>query len=259
MTVDQYLLFFRLRTSNCPCMLSVIHCACMQEFLVWCRVRSPSVYCVSVPGSDSGRAPLSLLPSLPFPRKSGLRSGVRGRAGTSGKHICGPRARREEGVRPSPRLPPSLKVRAAGALFWGISARPEVRGGRWGDSRGGRNAAVRTGPGSRPSRPRRARTGGGPRGLSRRDPGGGPHVPRGCLGGPRLPAAPPHLPRRPPGAEPVPRLGPRGLRAPDLGWEPRPRQRSRGASLPTASGLAAFACVLPLPPGKGSFVSAGSC
>lgn len=174
-------------------------------------VRNSVRLCVSVPGSDFRRA-LSLLPSLPFLGKSGLRSVGGGGPGHL-ESTSGPRdARREEGVPglPSPGSLPSLKVRAAGAWLGGSSAGRKC-GGRWGDSRGGRNAAVRTGPGPDPSRPRAPLRGGGPRGLSRRDPGGGFSPPRQVPGGPRPPRPTLTPSGSPPRGRPVPRLDPRGL------------------------------------------------
>ena len=111
-----------------------------------------------------GAAPLCFHPSRSLGKRE-LRSGV-----GEGRHIWKAHLAREpagrEGV-PGPFAPAPSLPQGAGrwGLARGISAGRKCGGARWGDSRGGRNAAVGTGPGSRPLPPAGSFTGGGPRGL----------------------------------------------------------------------------------------------
>lgn len=207
--------------------------------------------CVSVPRSDSGRAPspsISLIPSekaRAWEEEDGRRRSGSGEgeglciweahlewAGSSG----GGRARWRGRV-PGPSIPALLVLKVPSEPEEGgilrrapPSRHRKCRSGRGhpGDSRGGRNAAVGTGPGSKtPSRPEALWTGStSPCAVTL----AGPHVPGGWTG-PRLPA--------PSGSRlgavlPLPRR--RGLRpgwAPDLGCGLPPGQQRWGASLPT--------------------------
>lgn len=158
----------------------------------------------------------------------------------SGKHIwSGPAW--GEGV-PGPFIPalPSVKVLVP-ELEKGdpgpLPQRPvEVGGLPLTHSRGGRNAAVGTGPGSRTPIPPQGSSG-GQRQLLRSDPGGPPRA--RWLEGTQAPR-PRRLPADPRLSGPFPGSGQpaaglRGLRgrAPDLGWELATGQRSSGACLPT--------------------------
>lgn len=218
--------------------------------------------CVSVPGSDSGRAP-SLSASIPpVPSEKANCAPGWGRAGTSGKHIwpeSPPGGRGSQA--PWPRLPPSLKVRAAGAWLGGSRPAGSAGGPAGVTHAGAGMLRSEPGPGSRPPPARGLLHGGGQRGLPRGDPGGGPHVPAAWRG-PRLPAAPhpPTSPGSPPGA--VLSLG--GARG-GCGHLTLAGNRGLGSGAlelpcPPPSGLAAFACVHSLRRlRKGNFVSAGSC
>lgn len=173
-------------------------CVCRNSWCVLDQGISSVCVCLSL-DLTQGVPPLSFHPSNSL-GKSKLRSGVgeggARRRGGEGRYIWkahlesvveGEPAGGEGVLGPFAPVSPSLKVRAAGAPGRGIPVRPEVAGwGRPGDSRGGRNAAVGTGPGSRPpSRPRAPTAAGsaGSRAVTLADP----HVPGGWTG-PRFPA-----------------------------------------------------------------------